>query len=217
MKVQRRLEKLNLTKLKSRTYPSPEEYATAKETILDAFYTPNKRIKGMYEVLITLDSKAVGLNHQAGMKPFYGALPIEMQSTNNVFTGVEIDSITGNIAKLLYPNRDIRVQGFEKTTIQKGFYDVVIGNVPFGKTQIFDKKYPKGLTSAIHNYFIAKSIDSVRDGGLVFVITSSKTLDSQDTSGIREYIKSKADFLGAVRLPNTAFKKERQHLLLLPT
>lgn len=147
------------------------------------------------------------LEPAAGIGNFIGAMPLNMRSKVKVMTGIEIDSITGRIAKLLYPNADIRIQGFENAKLPTGYYDVAISNVPFGQIQINDPHYPKSITKSIHNYFFAKALDVVRPGGIIMFITSSKTLDSKDTSGIRAYIKSKADLIGAIRLPNTAFKE----------
>lgn len=185
-----------------------EEYRQANDTILNAHYTSIDVIKAMYEGLrhFGFDGGRV-LEPAVGIGNFIGAMPADMRSNVRVMTGIEIDSITGRIAKLLYPNADIRVQGFEKAKLPTGYYDVAISNVPFGQIAINDSRYPNSITKSIHNYFFAKALDVVRPGGIVMFITSSKTMDSKDTSGIRAYIKSKADLIGAIRLPNTAFKE----------
>ncbi|NLF41847.1 MAG: hypothetical protein GX587_04065, partial [Bacteroidales bacterium] len=184
-----------------------EEYKAAHETILNAHYTAIDVIKGMYEGLRGLGFKGGNVLEPAvGIGNFIGAMPVDLKVNTNVVTGIEIDSITGRIAKLLYPKSDIRVQGFENAKLPTAYYDVAISNVPFGKIMINDSKYPNSITRSIHNYFFAKAIDTVRPGGLVMFITSSKTMDSKDTSGIRGFINKNADFIGAIRLPNTAFK-----------
>jgi len=186
---------------------SEKEYESAHDTILNAHYTSIDVIKGMYEGL-----KHFGFNGGRVLEPsvgignFIGSMPQEDRAKTNVFTGIEIDSITGRIATLLYPNSDIRIQGFEKSKLPSNYYDVAISNVPFGKVRVVDTKFPDAITRSIHNYFFAKTLDVVRPGGLIMYITSSHTLDSKDTAGIRNYIKNKADLVGAIRLPNTAFK-----------
>lgn len=183
-----------------------EEYASARGSTLNAHYTDISVIKAMYDGL-----KGLGftggrmLEPSAGVGNFVGAMPADMASQVRSWTMVELDGITGLIGKYLYPNADMRIQGFEKANIPNNFMDVVIGNVPFGNYAIADKHYPKKVTSAIHNYFFAKSLDKVRPGGIVMFITSSYTMNSSDST-VRRYIMQKADLLGAIRLPDNAFK-----------
>ena len=183
-----------------------EEYASARGSTLNAHYTDISVIKSMYDGL-----KGLGftggrmLEPSAGVGNFVGAMPADMASQVRSWTMVELDGITGLIGKYLYPNADMRIQGFEKANIPNNFMDVAIGNVPFGNYAIADKHYPKKVTSAIHNYFFAKSLDKVRPGGIVMFITSSYTMNSSDST-VRRYIMQKADLLGAIRLPDNAFK-----------
>ena len=183
-----------------------EEYASARGSTLNAHYTDVSVIKAMYDGL-----KQLGFNGGRMMEPssgvgnFVGAMPTDMAAKVRSWTMVELDGITGLIAKYLYPNADVRIQGFEKANIPNNFMDVAISNVPFGNYSIADKSYPKKITSAIHNYFFAKSLDKVRPGGIVMFITSSYTMNSSDST-VRRYIMQKADLLGAIRLPDTAFK-----------
>lgn len=181
------------------------EYKTAKGSILDAYYTEPAIIQGMYNGLAKLGFTGGRLlEPSAGVGRFMGAMPAEMLGGVKSWTAVELDKITGNIAKYLYPNADVRVQGFETAKIPDNYMDVVIGNVPFGNFGVADKAYPAAITKSIHNYFIAKSLDKARPGGIVAVITSSGTLDaSGDTA--RSYFMKQADLIGAIRLPNTAF------------
>lgn len=181
------------------------EYKTAKGSILDAYYTEPAIIQGMYNGLAKLGFTGGRLlEPSAGVGRFIGAMPAEMLGGVKSWTAVELDKITGNIAKYLYPNADVRVQGFEAAKIPDNYMDVVIGNVPFGNFGVADKAYPAAITKSIHNYFIAKSLDKARPGGIVAVITSSGTLDaSGDTA--RSYFMKQADLIGAIRLPNTAF------------
>ena len=141
----------------------------------------------------------------SGVGNFVGAMPADMSAKVKSWTMVELDGITGLIAKYLYPNADVRIQGFEKANIPNNYMDVIISNVPFGNYPITDKAYPKKVTSAIHNYFFAKSLDKVRPGGIVMFITSSYTMNSKDET-VRRYIMQRADLLGAIRLPDSAFK-----------
>ena len=183
-----------------------EEYNLARGSTLNAHYTEISVIKAMYDGL-----KQLGFNGGRMMEPssgvgnFVGAMPADMSAKVKSWTMVELDGITGLIAKHLYPNADVRIQGFEKANIPNNFMDVVISNVPFGNYPITDKAYPKKVTSAIHNYFFAKSLDKVRPGGIVMFITSSYTMNSKDST-VRRYIMQRADLLGAIRLPDTAFK-----------
>ena len=185
---------------------SDEEYSLARGSTLNAHYTDISVIKAMYDGLNQL-----GFNGGRMMEPssgvgnFVGAMPAEMSAKVKSWTMVELDNITGLIAKYLYPNADVRIQGFEKANIPNNYMDVIISNVPFGNYPITDKAYPKKVTSAIHNYFFAKSLDKVRPGGIVMFITSSYTMNSKDET-VRRYIMQRADLLGAIRLPDTAFK-----------
>ena len=183
-----------------------EEYKTASRTSLDAYYTEPAIIRAMYKGLEKIGFKGGRLlEPSAGTGRFIGAMPESMLGNVKSWTAVELDNITGNIAKLLYPNADVRVQGFEKANIPDNYMDLVVGNVPFGNFGVSDSRYPKGLTSLIHNYFIAKSIDKVRPGGIVAVITSKGTMDADNTAA-RAYFARQADLIGAIRLPNDAFE-----------
>jgi len=183
-----------------------EEYRAASASTLNAHYTDISVIKAMYDGL-----RQLGFNGGRMMEPssgvgnFVGAMPEDMSAKVKSWTMVELDSITGLIAKYLYPNADVRIQGFEKANIPDNFMDVIISNVPFGDYPITDKAYPKRITRAIHNYFFAKSLDKVRPGGIVMFITSSYTMNSKEEA-VRQYIMQRADLLGAIRLPDTAFK-----------
>ena len=182
------------------------EYKTAKGSILDAYYTEPAIIQGMYNGLAKLGFTGGRLlEPSAGVGRFLGAMPADMLGGVKSWTAVELDKITGNIAKYLYPNADVRVQGFETAKIPDNYMDVVIGNVPFGNFGVADKAYPAAITKSIHNYFIAKSLDKARPGGIVAVITSSGTLDATGDAA-RSYFMKQADLIGAIRLPNTAFE-----------
>lgn len=182
------------------------EYKTAKGSILDAYYTEPAIIQGMYNGLAKLGFTGGRLlEPSAGVGRFIGAMPAEMLGGVKSWTAVELDKITGNIAKYLYPNADVRVQGFEAAKIPDNYMDVVIGNVPFGNFGVADKAYPAAITKSIHNYFIAKSLDKARPGGIVAVITSRETLDATGEAA-RSYFMKQADLIGAIRLPNTAFQ-----------
>ena len=183
-----------------------EEYSSARGSTLNAHYTDISVIKAMYDGLKQLGfTGGRMMEPSSGVGNFVGAMPADMASQVRSWTMVELDGITGLIAKYLYPNADVRIQGFEKANIPNDFMDVAISNVPFGNYPIADKHYPKKVTSAIHNYFFAKSIDKVRPGGIVMFITSSYTMNSKDSS-VRRYIMQRADLLGAIRLPDSAFK-----------
>ena len=180
-----------------------KEYSSAKGSTLNAHYTEIGVIRAMYAGLEQLGFKGGRvLEPSAGIGHFAGAMPTNLDTR---WTMVELDELTGNIAKYLYPNADVRVQGFETTKIPDNYMDMAIGNVPFGNYPIVDKSYPKAVTGAIHNYFFAKSLDKVREGGIVAFITSRYTMDAQ-SDDVRNYIAKRADLLGAIRLPNTAFK-----------
>ena len=183
-----------------------EEYSLARGSTLNAHYTDISVIKAMYDGLAKLGFNGGRmLEPSSGVGNFVGAMPSAMTSKVKSWTMVELDGITGLIAKHLYPNADVRIQGFEKANIPDNYMDVAISNVPFGNYAITDKAYPKKVTSAIHNYFFAKSLDKVRPGGIVMFITSSYTMNSRDNT-VRRYIMQKADLLGAIRLPDSAFK-----------
>ena len=183
-----------------------EEYSSARGSTLNAHYTEVSVIKAMYDGLKHLGfTGGRMMEPSSGVGNFVGAMPADMSEKVRSWTMVELDGITGLIAKYLYPNADVRIQGFEKANIPDNFMDVAIGNVPFGNYAIADKHYPKKVTSAIHNYFFAKSLDKVRPGGIVMFITSSYTMNSSDST-VRRYIMQRADLLGAIRLPDTTFK-----------
>ena len=182
-----------------------EEYKSARESTKNAHYTSIEVIKAMYDGLKHLGfAGGRMLEPSSGVGNFVGAMPADMSAQVKSWTMVELDNITGLFAKYLYPNADVRIQGFEETNIPDGYMDVAIGNVPFGNYAITDKHYPKAVTSAIHNYFFAKALDKVRTGGIVMFITSSYTMNGRDNA-IRKYMMQRADLLGAIRLPNTAF------------
>ena len=182
-----------------------EEYKAARESTKNAHYTSIEVIKAMYDGLAHLGfTGGRMLEPSSGVGNFVGAMPASMSATVKSWTMVELDNITGQIAKYLYPHADVRIQGFEETNIPDGYMDVAIGNVPFGNYAITDKHYPGTVTKAIHNYFFAKALDKVRPGGIVMFITSAYTMNGSDSS-VRKYIMQRADLLGAIRLPNTAF------------
>lgn len=186
---------------------SEDDYNAARRSTMNAHYTDISVIKAMYDGLSRLGFMGGRmLEPSAGVGNFIGAMPDEMTSKVKSWTAVELDNITGNILKYLYPNSDVRIEGFEKANIPDGYMDVAIGNVPFGNYAVIDKSYPKQVTRAIHNYFFAKSLDKVRPGGIVMFITSNYTMNSKDQS-VRRYIMNKADLLGAIALPEGAFKE----------
>ena len=181
---------------------SPEEYAAARASTLNAHYTSPTVIRAIYDAVENMGFQTGNiLEPSMGVGNFFGMLPESMK--NSRLYGVELDSITGRIAKQLYPKADITVAGFE-TTDRKDFYDLAVGNVPFGQYQVSDRAFDK-LGFSIHNYFFAKALDQVRPGGVVAFVTSRYTMDAKD-SAARKYIAQRADFLGAIRLPNNAFK-----------
>ena len=179
-----------------------EEYKAAKQSTLTAFFTPKRVISSIYTTLSELGAKGNVLEPSMGIGKFIGSAPDEFSKSN--FYGVELDSISGRIGKLLYPNSNIEIKGFEETNFSNNFFDVAIGNVPFGSFKIFDKDY-KNNNFLIHDYFFAKAIDKVRAGGIIAFITSSGTMDKKNDS-IRKYINTRCDFLGAIRLPTSTFK-----------
>ena len=183
---------------------SPEEYRAARASTLNAFYTSPVVIHAMYEALsnMGLESGNV-LEPSCGVGNFMGLVPKSMEDLK--MYGVELDSISGRIAKQLYQKNNISVQGFETAQYPDSFFDCVIGNVPFGSYKVADRKYDRH-NFMIHDYFIAKSLDLVRPGGVVAVVTSSSTLDKQNPA-VRQYIANRADLLGAIRLPDNAFRK----------
>ncbi|MCL2776070.1 MAG: hypothetical protein FWD71_22415, partial [Oscillospiraceae bacterium] len=182
----------------------PDEYDMARASTLNAHYTSPVVIKAMYETLERLGFKDGNILEPAcGVGNFFGLLPDIMQKSK--LYGVELDSITGRIAQQLYPNADIKIMGFEKTTMPDAFFDVAIGNVPFGSYKLSDPKYNKN-DFLIHDYFFGKALDQVRPGGIVAFITSKGTLDKANPE-VRKYIAQRAELLGAVRLPNDAFQK----------
>lgn len=179
------------------------EYEAARQSTLTGFYTPKAVIDGMYSVLSDMGFKKGNvLEPSMGIGNFLGNLPDTMQDVR--FYGVEQDSISGRIAKLLYPESNIQIKGFEETTFSNNFFDASIGNVPFGDFKLNDRDYGRN-NFLIHDYFFAKSIDKVRNGGIIAFITSSGTMDKKDES-VRKYIAARAEFLGAIRLPNITFK-----------
>ena len=181
---------------------TPEEYESARGSVLNAHYTSPAVIRAVYEAL-----EHIGFQHgnilepSCGVGSFFGCLPESMAGSK--LYGVELDSISGRIAKLLYPRAHITVAGFE-TTDRRDFYDLAVGNVPFGNYQVNDRAYNK-LGFSIHNYFFAKALDQVRPGGIVAFLSSRYTMDAKD-SAVRQYLAQRADLLGAIRLPNNAFK-----------
>ncbi len=181
----------------------PEEYRLAKESVLSAHYTPKTIIDGIYSGLSRMGFiKGKILEPAMGIGNFIGLLPETFDPKETY--GVEIDSLTGSIAKLLYPQTKVKIQGFEETNFANNSFDAVITNVPFGSFKVYDKEYDR-LGFYIHNYFLAKSLDKVRPGGIIAAITTKGTMDRADTS-VRQYIANRAKLLGAIRLPNTAFK-----------
>lgn len=180
-----------------------EEYIAARATVNNAFYTSPEIAICMNQALVNFGFRGGNvLEPSMGIGNFFGSIPTPMQSSN--LYGVEIDSISGRIAKQLYQKASISITGFEKTNYPDNFFDVVVGNVPFGDYKIFDPKYNK-YNFRIHDYFIAKALDQVRPGGMVAVITTKGTLDKSNPT-IRKYIAERAELVGAIRLPNTAFK-----------
>lgn len=182
---------------------SQAEYEAARESTLTAFYTQRTVIDGVYKTLSDMGFKQGNiLEPSMGVGNFIGNIPDEMNKSK--FYGVELDSVSGRIGKLLYPESDIQIKGFEETSFSNNFFDVAIGNVPFGEYKVNDREYNKN-NFLIHDYFFAKSIDKVRNGGIIAFITSSGTMDKKDES-VRRYLAARAEFLGAIRLPNDTFK-----------
>ena len=182
---------------------SPEEYRAAMESTLTAFYTPSVVIRAMYDALDRLGfSQGNILEPSCGTGNFFGLLPESMQ--NSKLHGVEIDSLTGRIAKQLYQKANIAIEGFEKTNLPDDHFDVVLGNVPFGEIRVNDSRY-NAQKFLIHDYFFAKALDKVRAGGVVMFITSKGTMDKASPE-VRKYIAQRAELLGAIRLPDNTFK-----------
>ena len=180
-----------------------EEFSSARESTLTAFYTQPTVIKAIYRVLSQMGFETGNiLEPSCGTGNFLGLLPESME--NSHIYGVELDSISGRIAKQLYQKADIRIQGFEDTDFSDSFFDVAIGNVPFGQFKVSDKRYDKN-NFLIHDYFFGKALDQVRPGGVIAFITSKGTMDKESTA-VRKYIAQRAELLGAIRLPNNAFK-----------
>lgn len=189
---------------------SKQEYESARASTLNAHYTSPEVVRAMYQTLERMGfAGGRVLEPSMGTGNFFGLMPGGM-TAGSERTGVEIDSLTGRIAKQLYPKADIHVKGFEQFKIPDGYFDAAIGNVPFGDIKVVDPTYKGAMafvTSRIHNYFFVKSLDKVRDGGIVMFITSSGTLNARGNAPLRNLLAKKADFLGAVRLPSDAFKK----------
>lgn len=180
-----------------------DEYTQAKQSVLNAFYTENSIIDSIYEGLERLGFKGGNiLEPSAGVGRFIGRLPSSLK--NSKFTAIELDSISGRILKQLYQKEKIFNQGYEETNLQDNFYDVAISNIPFGNYSVFDKDYNR-LNFKIHDYFFAKSIDKVRQNGVIAFVTSKGTMDKM-SSDVREYLAKRTNLLGAIRLPETAFK-----------
>lgn len=182
---------------------TPEEYQNARESTLTAFYTPKEVIDGVYQTLSDMGFRQGNiLEPSAGIGNFIGNIPDKMNDSK--VYGVELDSLSGRIAKALYPESDIQIKGFEETNFSNNFFDIAVGNVPFGDFKVNDREYNRN-NFLIHDYFFAKSIDKVRNGGIIAFITSSGTMDKKDES-VRKYLNARAEFLGAIRLPNSTFK-----------
>lgn len=183
---------------------SAEEYDSARESTLNAHYTSPVIIKAIYDAMERMGfSKGNILEPAMGIGNFFGMLPESMQESR--LYGVELDGITGRIARQLYPNADVKITGFEKTDYPNDFFDVAIGNVPFGQYKVADRAYDKH-NFLIHDYFFAKALDKVRPGGVVAFVTSKGTMDKKSPE-VRKYLAQRAELLGAIRLPNTAFKE----------
>ena len=189
--------------LELKTVLTPEEYAAARASTLNAHYTQPIVIESMYQVLENLGfTKGNILEPSMGVGNFFGMLPENLNQSE--LYGVELDSISGRIAKLLYPDANIQIKGFEKTDYPNDFFDVAIGNVPFGAYKVNDRQYDR-YNFMIHDYFLAKTIDQLRPGGVAALITTKGTMDKASPE-VRKYLAERADLLGAIRLPNTAFK-----------
>ena len=182
---------------------SHAEYEAARESTLTSFYTPKTVIDGIYKTLSDMGFKQGNiLEPSMGIGNFIGNIPDEMNKSK--FYSIELDSVSGRIGKLLYPESEVQIKGLEETSFSNNFFDAVIGNIPFGEYKVNDRAYNKN-NFLIHDYFFAKSIDKVRNGGIIAFITSSGTMDKKDES-VRRYLAARAEFLGAIRLPNDTFK-----------
>ena len=183
---------------------SPEEFKSSRESALTSFYTEPYIIDFMYKAIqrFGISGKCRILDPSAGVGNFLGRLPTELE--NSKITAIEKDNLTGRLLKKIYTNADVQIKGYEDTKLNNNYYDIAISNIPFGNFGVFDRNYDNSLQ--IHDYFFEKTLDKIKPGGIVAFITSRFTLDKQDSKA-REYIEQKANFIGAVRLPNTAFKK----------
>lgn len=182
---------------------SHAEYEAARESTLTSFYTPKTVIDGIYKTLSDMGFKQGNiLEPSMGIGNFISNIPDEMNKSK--FYSIELDSVSGRIGKLLYPESEVQIKGLEETSFSNNFFDAVIGNIPFGEYKVNDREYNKN-NFLIHDYFFAKSIDKVRNGGIIAFITSSGTMDKKDES-VRRYLAARAEFLGAIRLPNDTFK-----------
>jgi Adenine-specific DNA methylase len=182
---------------------TPEEYASARESTLTAFYTPPEVITAIYKAMEQMGFKEGNLlEPSCGIGNFIGMLPDAMQDSK--IYGVELDTISAGIAQQLYQKTTIAAQGFEETNLPDSFFDGVVGNVPFGDFKVLDKRYDKHKF-LIHDYFFAKSLDKLRPGGVMALVTSKGTMDKEN-SAVRKYIAQRAELLGAIRLPNNTFK-----------
>ena len=188
-----------------KTLLTPEEYRESRATVTTAFYTPPAVAAAVSEALVQFGFQGGNvLEPSMGTGHFFGTMPGQLRGSR--LFGVEKDSISGRIAKLLYPQAEVQVKGFEETDFPDNFFDVAVGNVPFGDFKVYDRKY-NAENFKIHDYFVAKSIDKVRPGGIVAVITTKGTMDKKNNS-VRKYLAERAELVGAVRLPNSAFKAE---------
>lgn len=188
-----------------RSLLSPDEYAAARESTLTSFYTPPEVTDGVYQALEQFGFEGGNvLEPSMGVGNFFSKMPENIRDNSKLY-GVELDSISGRIAQQLYPNERIQIKGFEQTNFNNNSFDVVIGNIPFGDYKVTDRNYDK-LNFKIHDYFAAKSVDKVKPGGVVALVTSKFTMDKQSEKA-RRYLAERCDLLGAVRLPNTAFKQ----------
>ena len=187
---------------------SEADYAAARASTPNAHYTSAPVITAIWETLTRLGATSPLhiLEPSLGVGHFFGLMP-DTLAPNTVRVGIELDPVSARIAQFLYPDSQIRLAGFETVALPDGFFDLVVGNVPFGAYPVLDSRYKKhpALTRSIHDYFLAKSVDLVRPGGLLALITSRHTLDKQN-SAVREYVASKANLLAAVRLPNGTFR-----------
>ena len=182
---------------------SPDEYSHARESTLTAFFTPPEVINAVYKVMAKLGFKQGNiLEPSCGVGNFIGMLPSDMQGSK--FYGVELDKTSASIAQQLYQNASVTAKPYEETDLPDSFFDAVVGNVPFGDFKVVDKRYDKN-NFLIHDYFFAKSLDKLRAGGVMCLITSKGTMDKENPS-VRKYIAARAELLGAIRLPDNTFK-----------